>query len=152
MGRISGLFLGVLGLILPSFLIHKTVHSIEGPFSVISSQGFFYEIFYSNDLFGFNGIRMQWLNTEWFTVDYWNGNIELYLYIISFALTITGLIAILKSKKGGAYLILAGGVSLLALLLVMYSNLPGSNYISNRYPIPLGAIFLILGGLMELKE
>lgn len=152
MRRISGLFLGVIGLILPSFIIHKTVHSIEGPYNVITSQGFFYEIFYSNDHFGFNGIRMQWLNTEWFTVEYWNGNIELYLYTLSFALTITGLIVLLKSKKGGAYLILAGEFSLLALLLVIYTKLMGSNYISNRYPIPLGAIFLILGGLMALKE
>ena len=152
MGRISGFFLGIIGLVLPSFLIHKTVFSYEGPFSVISSQGFFYEILYSNDRYGFNGIRVQWLNTEWFTVNYWKGNIELYLYIISFALTIIGLIVILKSKKGDAYLILAGGVSLLALLVVLYTNLPEKTIISNQYPIPLGAIFLILGGLMELKE
>ena len=153
MGRSNGIFLGILGLILPGFLFYMSYETIEGPASLLSFQGFFYVVHYSRDPFGGDQIKLQWISREWLTANHWGGNLAFYLYMTSLILVVLSLFVIWGSVRGGALLFLVAGLANLGLLLFMYSNLENFYSIVGRpYPIPVGAILLLLAGLVAIRE
>jgi len=155
MGRGAGFFLGVLGLILPGFLFYIPYETIEGPASLFSFQGFFYAVQYSRDPLRGDSIHLQWINREWVTATHWGGNLVFYLYLASLALVVLSLFVIWGSVRGGVLLLLVAGLANLGLLLIMYSNLEKIyiySLVGRPYPIPVGAILLLLAGLVAMRE
>lgn len=154
MGRSSGLTFGLLGIILPGYLIYskikfeflgeyisRTIISIS-----ITGQGFFYRIIYSNNWGG--ALYIWWLKSPY------GGNPELYIFLVRFGLAILGFLAYFRNSKEGAYLLLLAGITNLAVLLLTYSNIAEQSlqYEATVYPIPVGAIFLLLAGLLGLRD
>ena len=106
MGRSSGLTLGLLGIILPGYLLYAKVKLLGGIES-ITGQGFFYRIVYSITQ---KKTTLSWISGDWMNAQRWGGNTEFYLFLASLGLAVLGYILFLADAKGGAYLILIGGI------------------------------------------
>jgi len=150
MGRSSGLTLGLLGIILPGYLLYVKVKLLGGIES-ITGQGFLYRLVYSITQ---KKTTLNWISGDWLKPQHWGGNTELYIFLASFGLAVLGFLVFLGNSKGGAYLLILAGLANLGLLLLRYSNieeifqLPGAT----GYPIPVGAIFLLLAGLLGSRD
>ncbi len=142
MGRGAGIFLGLLGLILPGFVLY--LDSVE---TILFGQGFFYSLIYALDGAETN---LQWISSDWLKPAIWGGDIEFYVYLASFALAVLGLLVMLGSSKGGAILFLLAGLATLGLTILTYSDYNVGTI--TVYPIPIGAIFLLLAGIVGARD
>lgn len=153
MGRNAGFFLGLLGLILPGYLFYMQYQRFSATNTFLIAQGFFYTLGYLRDPTGGDEIYLRWISSEWLTPENWGGNTEFYLYLASFALAVLGLLVILGSGRGGAFSFLLAGLANLGLLLLVYSNLVDYSSLATRpYPIPVGAIFLLLACIVGMRD
>lgn len=153
MGRSAAIVLGLLGLILPCFLFY-----LEWEFLVTVTiyifQGFFYRFTYEQPATGDTKTTLEWISQDWLKPEPWGGDIEFYLYLASFGLAVLGFIVLLANARAGGFLLLLGGLANLGLLYLMYTNieaifkLPGVS----GYPIPVGAIILIIAGIIGMRE
>jgi len=142
MGRGAGIILGLMGLILPGFLLYK--QSTE---TILFGQGFFYKLIYA--LEG-SETSLSWISNDWLKPAIWGGDIEFYVYLASFALAVLGLLVMLGSSKGGAILFLLAGLATLGLTILTYSiHNVGTITV---YPIPVGAILLLLAGIVGVRD
>ena len=153
MGRGAGFFLGLLGIIVPGFLFY-----IKWEFLVVFTsmifQGFFYRFFYTSSASGETSTELILFDNEWLQPEPWGGNTEFYLYLAGFALAVLGIIVILASTRGGAFLLVLAGLANLGLMILMYSNIEAIFELSgvSGYPIPVGAIILILAGFFGMRD
>lgn len=148
MGRGSGFFLGLLGLILPGSILYLQWDN----FTELYMEGLFYFVGYY--LSG-QETELWWISNDWLKPKCWGGNIGLSLYLATFALTVLGLLVILKSARGGSILFLLAGVASLGGMIAVFSNIDSSLQITNlttNYPIPIGAIFLLLAGFVGRRD
>ncbi len=160
MGRGSGIILGLLGVLLPGYLLYVTWDFLGMTITGFLCQGFFYGFNLARNPSGTTETTLRWIHEDpiqFWKPEYWGdpGNLELYLYLAGFALAVLGLILMLGGgAKGGAYLFLLAGLVNLGLMIVIYNNLEAVFQLPNisGYPIPVGSIFLILAGLVGRNE
>lgn len=152
MGRTASGTLGVLGIILPGYLLYLKYKLFGTITTSLVFHGFIYRFSYR--------IRpsvtttLWWIDGEWLKPEWWGGNTELYCYLASFGLAVLGLLVFLGNPKGGSYLFLLAGLVNIGLLLLVYSNIEEFFQLPNAagYPIPVGAIFLLLAGLLGRRD
>lgn len=153
MGRGSAIVLGLLGLILPGFFFY-----LKWEFLVTATiyifQGFFYRFTYTQPTTGDAQTTLDWISQEWLKPEPWGGDIEFYLYLASFGLAVLGFIVLLANTRAGGFLLLLGGLVNLGLLFLMYSNIEAILELTgiSGYPIPVGAIILIIAGIIGMRE
>ena len=125
MGRGSGIILGLLGVLLPGYLFYVTWDIFGLTLTGFLSQGFFYKFNLERAPGGSNETNLEWITRDWIKPETWGdpGNLELYLYLGSFALAVLGLILMLGGgTKGGAYLFILAGLVNIGLLIINYTN------------------------------
>ena len=130
MGRASVFWLGLLSLLLPGFFLYLS----DDTTSVLVFQGFFYDYISSGSGSGFH-----WLTISWLQSNYFGSPLALYLFLASFALTVLGLIIVLRSTKYGGILFLLAGLSNLGLMLLFSPTLEDISGSLSVFPLPLGA-------------
>ncbi|MFQ5821218.1 MAG: hypothetical protein ACE5I5_14630 [Candidatus Heimdallarchaeota archaeon] len=154
MGRGTAIVLGFLGLILPGFLFYINLEFLITTIFYIF-QGFFYKFTYTQPETGDTQTTLEWISQDWLKPDQWGGDIEFYVYLASFGLAVLGFIVLLANARAGGFLLLLGGLANLGLLFLMYSNMATIFELPitiTGYPIPVGAIILIITGIIGIRD
>jgi hypothetical protein len=146
MGRSDGFRFGLLGLILPGFLLYIS----DGTTTVLFFQGFFYDFLYH--LSSGNSSVLNWISSNWFQTDFFETSLISYLYLASFALTILGLVIILINAKGGSLIFLLAGLSDLGLMLLHSPAIEGFTGSLSIFPLPIGAAILLLAAFVGYRD
>jgi len=177
MGRRAGFVLGLLGFLLPGYLFYIIAEVIFRNITILYIQGLFYFFRYERFPNGRTETELELITRDWFSADKWGSNTEFYLYLASFTLALLGLIVVIfRHENGGALFILLAGILSLALMSIqsstpleflailtlrcnpvvglgLYTKFWLIQYIPTTiYPIPVGAIFLILSGFFGRKS
>jgi len=143
MGRASVFRLGLLGLILPGFIIYLS----DGTITVFFFQGFFYNYISNSG----GGSGFHWLTTSWFQSNYFGSSLALYLYLASFALAVLGLIVVIGSTYRGGILFFLAGLANLGFMLLFTPVIENISGPLSIFPLPVGAAVLLLTGFIGIK-